>query len=174
LPVLSTIANCTIKIAFICVNVQNSESFQNSIDNFSKACYNTDILKPTGAATLPEKDEDKIMEKKFALVTEYGEINDSRAIKDIKAGKSSIYEAFDQLNGTRNGSFEEKLYDNLEEAKTELSKHKTVARLTGTWGGKILDCEVSYIEERHYDEDGEYDLAECGNVWAAAEEEIKD
>lgn len=97
MPVFSTIANCTIKIAFICVNVQNSESFQNSIDNFSKACYNTDILKPTGAATLPEKDEDKIMEKKFALVTEYGEINDSRAIKDIKAGKSSIYEAFDQL-----------------------------------------------------------------------------
>lgn len=64
---------------------------------------------------LPEKVEDKM--KKFAIVTEYGEIDDRRAVKDVRAGKVSIYQAFDIENGTRNGRYEEKLLDTLEEAQ---------------------------------------------------------
>lgn len=111
--------------------------------------------------------------KKFAVVTEYGEIDDRRAVKDVRAGKVSIYQAFDIENGTRNGEYEEKLFDTLEEARSELAKLRTIAivRKSVIY---FLDCEVSYIEEREYDEDGEYDLAECGNVWATAEEEIKE
>ena len=111
--------------------------------------------------------------KKFAVVTEYGEIDDRRAVKDVRAGKVSIYQAFDIENGTRNGRYEEKLLDTLEEARSELAKLRTTAivRKSVIY---FLDCEVSYIEERDYDEDGEYDLAECGNVWATAEEEIKE
>lgn len=111
--------------------------------------------------------------KKFAVVTEYGEIDDRRAVKDVRAGKVSIYQAFDIENGTRNGRYEEKLLDTLEEARSELAKLRTIAivRKSVIY---FLDCEVSYIEERDYDEDGEYDLAECGNVWATAEEEIKE
>ena len=115
------------------------------------------------------------MEKKFAVVTEYGEIDDDRAVKDVRAGRSSVYEAFNTENGTRNGSFDEQLFDILEEAQAELAKLKTVAVVKQKVAHfKFLDCKVSYIEERHYDEDGEYDLAECGDVWATAEEEIKD
>lgn len=111
--------------------------------------------------------------KKFAVVTEYGEIDDRRAVKDVRASKVSIYQAFDIENGTRNGGYEEKLFDTLEEARSELAKLRTIAivRKSVIY---FLDCEVSYIEERDYDEDGEYDLAECGNVWATAEEEIKE
>ena len=112
------------------------------------------------------------MKKKFALVTEYGEINNNRAVKDIRSGKSSIYETFNIENGTRNGSFNEKLFDTLDDAKSELAKLKTIAIIRKN-AVYFLDCEISYIEERHYNEDGEYDLAECGNVWATAEEEIK-
>lgn len=127
---------------------------------------------PTGSGLLPEKDEDK-MEKKFALVTEYGEIDEGRNVKAVRNGTMSIYGAFNAENGTRNGSFDEQLFDSLDDAKSELAKLKTIAivRKNAVY---FLDCEVSYIEERHYDEDGEYDLAECGDVWETAKEEIKD
>lgn len=112
---------------------------------------------------------------KFAVVTEYGEINDDRSVKDVRAGRSSVYDAFDIENGTRNGSYDEQLFDNLEDAQAELSKLKTVAVVKQKVAGfKFLACKVSYIEERDYDEDGEYDLAECGDVWATAEEEVKE
>lgn len=111
--------------------------------------------------------------KKFALVTEYGEISDSRIVKDVRAGKVSIYQAFSVENGTRNGRYEETLFDTLEEARSELAKLQTIA-IVHESVIYFLDCEISYIEERHYDEDGEYDLAECGNVWATAEEKIKE
>lgn len=131
--------------------------------------------KPTGAAALPEKDEGKIMEKKFALVTEYGEIDEDRNVKAVRNGTMSIYEAFNIENGTRNGSFDEQLFDSLDDAKNALADLKTIAIVKKKVSYfKFLDCEVSYIEERDYDEDGEYDLAECGDVWATAEEEIKD
>lgn len=114
------------------------------------------------------------MEKKFALVTEYGEIDDDRNVKAVRNGTMSIYNAFDVENGTRNGSFDEQLFDTLDDAKNALADLKTVAIVKKKVSHfKFLDCEVSYIEERHYDKDGEYDLAECGNVWTA-EEEIKD
>lgn len=113
------------------------------------------------------------MEKKFALVTEYGEIDDGRNVKAVRNGTMSIYGAFNAENGTRNGSFNEQLFDSLDNAKSELAKLKTIAIIRKN-AVYFLDCEVSYIEERHYDEDGEYDLAECGDVWATAEEEIKD
>lgn len=113
--------------------------------------------------------------KKFAVVTEYGEIDDNRIVKDVRDGRISIYQAFDIENGTRNCSFEERLFDTLEEAKEELAKLKTKAIVRK---GVIyfLDCEVSYIEERDYDEDGEYDMTKgsCGNVWDTAKEEIKE
>ena len=113
------------------------------------------------------------MEKKFALVTEYGEINDGRNVKAIKQGTMSIYNAFSAENGTRNGKFDEQLFDSLDDAKNALADLRTIAivRKNAVY---FLDCEVSYIEERHYNEDGEYDLAECGDVWETAEEEIKD
>lgn len=113
------------------------------------------------------------MEKKFTVVTEYGEISDSRIVKDVRAGKVSIYQAFSIENGTRNGRCDETLFDTLEEARSELAKLRTIAivRKSVIY---FLDCEVSYIEERDYDEDGEYDLSECGNVWNTAEEEIKE
>lgn len=112
------------------------------------------------------------MEKKFALVTEYGEIDDGRNVKAIRQGTMSIYDAFNVENGTRNGRFDEQLFDTLEDAQAELSKLRTVAivRKNAVY---FLDCEVSYIEERDYDEDGEYDLTEC-SMWATAEEEVKE
>lgn len=115
------------------------------------------------------------MEKKFALVTEYGEIDEDRNVKAVRNGTMSIYGAFNIENGTRNGRFNEQLFDSLDDAKKELAKLRTVAIVKQKVAHfKFLDCEVSYIEERHYDEDGEYDLAECGDVWETAEEEIKD
>lgn len=111
------------------------------------------------------------MEKKFALVTEYGEINDSKAVKDIRAGRSSVYEAFNAENGTRNGNYEEEIFSTLKEAQSKLAKLKTIVVVRKN-AAYFLDCEVSYIEERNYDESGEYDLSECGNVWNVAKEEI--
>ena len=137
-----------------------------------------DIIIITGKEKIPKinlKDEDKIMEKKFALVTEYGEIDEDRNVKAVRNGTMSIYEAFNIENGTRNGSFDEQLFDSLDDAKNALADLKTIAIVKKKVSYfKFLDCEVSYIEERDYDEDGEYDLAECGDVWATAEEEIKD
>lgn len=137
-----------------------------------------DIIIITGKEKIPKinlKDEDKIMEKKFALVTEYGEIDEDRNVKAVRNGTMSIYGAFNIENGTRNGRFNEQLFDSLDDAKKELAKLRTVAIVKQKVAHfKFLDCEVSYIEERHYDEDGEYDLAECGDVWETAEEEIKD
>lgn len=115
------------------------------------------------------------MEKKFALVTEYGEIDEERNVKAVRNGTMSIYGAFNIENGTRNGNFDEQLFDTLKEAQTELAKLKTIALVKQKVAHfKFLDCKVSYIEERHYDEEGEYDLAECGDVWETAKEEIKD
>lgn len=36
------------------------------------------------------------------------------------------------------------------------------------------NCPDNWVRLDGVDEDGEYDLAECGDVWATAEEEIKD
>lgn len=113
--------------------------------------------------------------KKFAVVTEYGEIDNTRIVKDVRAGRVSIHQAFNIENGTRNCSFEERLFDTLEEARSELAKLKTIAivRKSVIY---FLDCEVSYIEERDYDDDGEYDMTKgsCGDVWDTAKEEIKE
>ena len=115
------------------------------------------------------------MKKKFALVTEYGEIDEDRNVKAVRNGTMSIYEAFYIEKGTRNGRFDEQLFDSLDDAKNALADLKTIAIVKKKVSYfKFLDCEVSYFEERHYDEDGEYDLAECGDIWASAEEEIKD
>lgn len=113
--------------------------------------------------------------KKFAVVTEYGEINDSRIVKDVRAGRVSIYQAFSIENGTRNSSFEENLFDTLEDARKKLAKCKTIATVKKNVV-YFLDCEVSYIEERAYNEEGEYDMTEgsCGDVWDTAKEEIRE
>lgn len=113
------------------------------------------------------------MEKKFALVTEYGEIDEDRNVKAVRNGTMSIYDAFSAENGTRNGSFDEQLFDSLDDAKNALADLKTIAIVKKKVSYfKFLDCEVSYIEERHYDEDGEYELTGC--EWINENEEIKD
>lgn len=111
------------------------------------------------------------MEKKFALVTEYGEINDGRNVKAIRQGTMSIYDAFSVENGTRNGRFDEQLFDTLEEAQAKLDELPTTARLLKN-ATYFFECEISYIEEREYDEDGEYEPTGC--EWINENEEIKD
>lgn len=112
------------------------------------------------------------MEKKFALVTKYGEISDSRNVKAVRRGALTLREAFNNEEGFRNNNdFEEKLFDTLEEAQARLNELPTVARLLKN-ATYFYECEVSYIEEREYDEDGEYELTGC--EWINENEEIKD
>lgn len=56
------------------------------------------------------------MEKKFALVTKYGEISDSRDVKAVRRGTMTVREAFNAEDGFRNNGFDEKLFNTLEEA----------------------------------------------------------
>lgn len=112
------------------------------------------------------------MEKKFALVTKYGEISDNRNVKAVRRGAMTVREAFNDEEGFRNNnSFSSKLFDTLEEAQVELAKLPTTASLLKN-ATYFFDCEVSYIEEREYDEDGEYELTGC--EWINENEEIKD
>lgn len=63
------------------------------------------------------------MEKKFALVTKYGEISDNRNVKAVRRGAMTVREAFNDEEGFRNNnSFSSKLFDTLEEAQVELAK----------------------------------------------------
>lgn len=111
------------------------------------------------------------MEKKFALATKYGEISESRNVKAVRRGTMTVREAFNAEDGFRNNSFNEKLYDTLEEAQAELDKLPTTARLLKN-ATYFFECEVSYIEEREYDEDGYYEDTGC--EWVNENEEIKD
>lgn len=70
------------------------------------------------------------MEKKFALVTKYGEISDNRNVKAVRRGAMTVREAFNDEEGFRNNnSFSSKLFDTLEEAQVELAKLPTTASL---------------------------------------------
>lgn len=111
------------------------------------------------------------MKRKFALVTKYGEISDNRNVRAVRRGALTVREAFNAEDGFRNNSFDEKLYDTLEEAQTKLAELPTTARLLKN-ATYFFECEVSYIEEREYDEDGEYELTGC--EWINENEEIKD
>lgn len=111
------------------------------------------------------------MEKKFAVITKYGEISDSRDVKAVRRGTMTVREAFNAEDGFRNNGFDEKLYDTLEEAQAKLAELPTRARLLKN-AVYFFECEVSYIEEREYDEDGKYELTGC--EWINENEEIND
>lgn len=111
--------------------------------------------------------------KKYAIVTEYGDIVDSKLVKAVRNGTMSIYEAFNTENGTRNGDFSECLYTDFNEAMEDLYFRRVTVAEVFKNANYFLDCSVCYCEEREYDDDGEYNLAECENVWAIAPEIIK-
>lgn len=109
--------------------------------------------------------------KKFALVTKYGEISDSRDVKAVRRGAMTVREAFNTEDGFRNNDFKEQLFDTLEEAQTKLDELPTKACLLKN-ATYFFECEVSHIEERIYDKDGYYEDTGC--EWINENEEIED
>lgn len=85
--------------------------------------------------------------------------------KTVKAGE--IYEKYTDIED--DGIYNEILiFVDREDALKELSKHKTVGKLTKTESGEILSCCIYYLQERVYDENGEYGIV--GLTWVAEEE----
>ena len=85
--------------------------------------------------------------------------------KTVKAGE--IYEKSTDIED--DGIYNEiSIFVDREDALKELSKHKTVGKLTNTESGEILSCCIYYLQERVYDENGEYGIV--GLTWVAEEE----
>lgn len=85
--------------------------------------------------------------------------------KTVKAGE--IYEKYTDIED--DGIYNEiSIFVDREDALKELSKHKTVGKLTITESGEILSCCIYYLQERVYDENGEYGVV--GLTWVAEEE----
>jgi hypothetical protein len=62
------------------------------------------------------------------------------------------------------------IFDTFDGGYKALIECHSTADLCYTGCGKLLDCWITWLEEREYDEDGEYELT--GNEWRAIEREV--
>lgn len=62
------------------------------------------------------------------------------------------------------------IFDTFDVGYKALIECHSTADLCYTECGKLLDCWITWLEEREYDEDGEYELT--GNEWWAIEREV--
>lgn len=65
--------------------------------------------------------------------------------------------------GMLNGAMVEEIavYDDREAAREALKQFKCGSYLESAWAGKVRICDLYFIQEREYDEDGEYEDTGC-------------
>lgn len=117
----------------------------------------------------PKGQEEKKM-KKYALCTAHAEISTQRIRHKVEDGKLSIFEGVyaDRYTGDANKTLA--IFDTFDGGYKALIECHSTADLCYTGCGKLLDCCITWLEEREYDENGKYELT--GNVWRAIEKEV--
>lgn len=109
--------------------------------------------------------------KKYALCTAHAEISTQQIIHKVEDGELSIFEGVyaDRYTGDANKTLA--IFDTFDGGYKTLIECHSIAGLCYTGCSKLLDCWITWLEEREYDENGEYELT--GNVWRAIEREVK-
>ncbi len=108
--------------------------------------------------------------KKYALCTAHAEISTQQIIHKVEDGELSIFEGVyaDRYTGDVNKTLA--IFDTFDGGYKALIECHSTADLCYTGCSKLLDCWLTWLEEREYDEGGEYELT--GNVWRAIEREV--
>lgn len=108
--------------------------------------------------------------KKYALCTAHAEISTQRIRHKVEDGELSIFEGVyaDQYTGDANKTLA--VFGTFDGGYKALIECHSTADLCYTGCGKLLDCWITWLEEREYDEDGEYELT--GHEWRAIEREV--
>ena len=108
--------------------------------------------------------------KKYALCTAHAEISTQKIMRKVKDGEISIYEGVytDGYSGAANQTLA--IFDSFDKGYKALIEHTSTADSRCTAHGKLLDCCITWLEERVCDADGEYEVT--GTIWRALEREV--
>lgn len=108
--------------------------------------------------------------KKYALCTANAEISTRRIMHKVEDGEISIFEGVyaDGYTGDANKTLA--IFDTFDGGYKALIECDSTADMCKTGCSKLLDCWITWLEEREYDEDGEYELT--GNEWQAIERKV--
>lgn len=108
--------------------------------------------------------------KKYALCTAHAEISTQRIRHKVEDGELSIFEGVYAAGYTGDANKTLAIFDTFDGGYKALIECHSTADLCYTGCSKLLDCWIMWLEEREYNEVGEYELT--GNVWRAIEREI--
>ena len=108
--------------------------------------------------------------KKYALCTAQAEISTTRIRHAVEDDNMTIFEGAYADGYTGDANKTVCVYNDMDVALAALSARNTYADIAYTGWSKVLQATLVWVEEREYDEDGEYELT--GNEWQAKEQEV--
>lgn len=107
---------------------------------------------------------------KYALCEAHAEIQKQSIRHKVEDGEISIFDGAYMDGYTGDSSETLVIFDTFGAGYKALSEEETTADIAYTGFGKILNCWLVWLEERVYDEFGEYNLT--GREWRANEREV--
>ena len=108
--------------------------------------------------------------KKYALCIAHAEISTQRIRHKVEDGEISIFEGVYADGYSDDANKTLAIFDIFDSGYKVLIDCESTADICYTGRSKLLNCWITWLEEREYDEYGGYELT--GKVWQAIEREV--